>query len=139
MAGSGGFGTLFGELEALEAVQLLLDRDTLRKCLRHEPGPLLDQQFLPLPVRFEVERRHHPVAGENRQREIAQHPFAGRHIGLEAMLVAEKQGEALALDDQRIEGRQDMDKARRLGVRKEPAWTRGGVGEVSVLKMVSRR
>ena len=64
------------------------------------------------PVRFVINTHYHldhvngndVFAHQDRQREIAEHPFFPGHIGLEAVAVAEKQFGALALDDQRIEG-----------------------------------
>ena len=51
------------------------------------------------------------LADQNGQREIAEQALFLRHIGFEAMTIAEEQFGALALDDQGIERREDMHQA----------------------------
>src|SRR5215467_7634517 len=80
----------------------------LRSLARAHPIPLLDQQFPVLPVGLQIERGDNLLAKKNRQGEITELAFGLRHIGLEAMLVIEDEMGALALDDQGIEGRQDV-------------------------------
>ena len=86
-----------------------------RRCARWSParssmpGPLLDQQAAAGAVGLEVDRRGDAVADEDRQGEVAELPFRGRDIGLEAVVVVEEEREAPALDDQRVEGREDVD------------------------------
>ena len=75
---------------------------------------LLHQQLAGRAVGLEVERRHDAVAHQHRQGEIAELALGRRDIGFEDVVIAEEQLEPLALDDQRIEGREDVDQARRL-------------------------
>ena len=71
---------------------------------------------LPVPaVGLEVYGRGDAVADEYGEREVAQAAAGFRDIGLEEVVVAEEQAEALALDDQRIEGREDVDACGRHG------------------------
>src|SRR4051794_40917312 len=98
------------ELKGLEAVQLFLDA-TLELAASAplfavaDPAPLLHQQFSVLAIGLEIECGDDVVADQHRQRKIAEQPLLLRHVSLEAMLVAEKQMGALALDDQGIERR----------------------------------
>ena len=64
-----------------------------------------------LAVGLEVEGRDDAIAGQNRQREVAEHPLFLRHVSLEAVAVIEEQLSALALDNERIERREDVDRA----------------------------
>src|SRR2546423_12701529 len=90
------------KLEPLEAVQGVLDLAlALRPRALGEPGPFADEQLAALAVGLEIERGHDFVADKHRLCEVAEHAVLLRHISLEAMLVTEKSGEALALDHQR--------------------------------------
>src|SRR4051812_1978975 len=108
---------LLRQLKLLKPIELLLDLLLERLARRGllpltDPGPFLQQQLLRLPVGLEIERGDDLVADQHRQREIAELAFGLRYIGLEQMVVAENEIGALALDDQRIERREDMDEIR---------------------------
>src|SRR5581483_7275219 len=109
---------LVRQLKPLESAERLLDpRLPVRACaalgaLAH-PAPFLQQQLLVLPVGLEINRSDDVVADQNRQREIAELALVPGHIGLEAVLVVEHEMRALALDHQRIEGREDVHEIRR--------------------------
>src|SRR5579872_1270941 len=104
------------QLKPLEAVQFVFDPPfqlfaraaVAAPCRSTDPGPLLHEEFSVLPVGLQVQRGHDLVADHDWQREIAEHALLLRHIGFEQMLVAEEQFCSLALNDQRIERRQDM-------------------------------
>src|SRR5450755_1597130 len=103
------------QLKPLEAVQFLLDaalqrfpRLSLGGLAVADPVPFLHQQLLVLPVGLEIERGDDVLSHEDRQREIAELALFLRHIGLEAMRVVEEQMRPLALDDQRVERREDV-------------------------------
>src|ERR1700694_3793599 len=101
------------QLKPFEAVQLLLDAafEVLARAATRtsaDPAPFLQQQFLPLAIGLEIERGDNVVADQNRQREIAEAPLFLGEIGLEAMFVIEKQVCPPALDDQRIERRENV-------------------------------
>lgn len=105
-----------GQLKPLESVHLFVDGSFVRAGRAGaNPMPLLNQQLAVDAVGLEVDRRDDLVTDQNRQGEIPQHPFLLRYIGLEAMLVAKHVLQSLALDDQRIKGRKDMDESRRDG------------------------
>src|SRR5216684_6349014 len=97
------------ELKPLEPVQLFLDSalQILARAPRRgvDPAPFLHQQFAALAVGLQIDGGDDVFTHQNRQREIAEHPFFPGHIGFEAMAVAEKQFGALALNDERIERR----------------------------------
>ena len=97
------------DLELLEAVEFRLDPRLVepRRALA-DPGPLPHQQRLLFTIRLEVNGGDDFVAYQHRQREITHDALVFGHIGLEAVLVTEKQAEPLALNDQRIEGRQNV-------------------------------
>src|ERR1700730_320414 len=98
------------ELKTLEAVQFFLDAalQFLARPLAN-PIPFLQQQFSVLAVGLQIDRGDDIISHQHRQREIAEHPLLLRHIGLEAMAVAEEQFGSLALDDEGIERREDVD------------------------------
>src|SRR5262245_25210645 len=100
------------ELKALEAVEGLLDR-LLVRALRAlaDPGPLLDAQLLLLAVGLEVDGGDDLVAEEHGEREIAEASLRLGDVGLEDVVVVEEESQPLALQDQRIEGREDVDQA----------------------------
>src|SRR5688572_3966294 len=100
------------ELEALEALQLLLDALLVQaaRALGH-PGPLLQQQLLPRAIGLEVDHRDDLVPDQHRLAEVAQFALRLGYIGLEKVLVAEEELQAPALQDERVEGRQDVDAA----------------------------
>ena len=64
------------------------------RCSLLPPGierrPLLDQQLPRRSIRLQIRRRDDPIARQHRQREISEHPLFRRHIGLEAMVMAEE-------------------------------------------------
>src|SRR5262245_44000224 len=92
------------QLEALEAVERRLDPGLVRaRRAVADPGPFLHQELARRAVGLEVDGGDDGVAGQHRQREIAEHPLLLRHIGLEAVVVAEEEVEPLALDDERVE------------------------------------
>src|ERR1700757_458751 len=104
------------ELKPLEATEFLLDpalqilaRVALRGLARADPAPFLQQQFPVLPVGLQIDRGDDVVADQHRQREVTELAFGFRHIGLEAMLILEKQLCPPTLDDQRIKRREDVD------------------------------
>src|SRR5882672_5055710 len=103
------------QLKPLETIEFLLDpalqilaRLAFRGLALADPGPLLHQELPVLPVGLEIERGDDVAADQDRQREIAELAFLLRHISLEAVLVVEEQMRPLALDDQRIERREDV-------------------------------
>ena len=61
-------------------------------------------------VGLEVEGGDDPVADEDRKGEVAVAALVLRDIGLEDVIVAEEEAEALALDDERVERREDVDR-----------------------------
>ena len=81
-----------------------------------DPVPALHQKLLPLPVGLQVEAGNDPIPDQNRAHEIAEHPLVLWDVSFEAILVIEEEPESLALDDQRVERRQDMNLfLRRIG------------------------
>src|SRR6185503_20941823 len=73
------------------------------------PSPLLHQQLPSLSVGLEIDGGHYLVSQEHRQGKVAEHPLCLWDVGLEPVLVAEKETEALALIDERVERREDVD------------------------------
>src|SRR6266404_6709005 len=107
------------QLKPLEAVQRFLDaalKILARAALRAvaDPIPFLQQQFSASAIGLEIERGDDVVADQHRQREIAEHPLLPRHVGLEAMLVAEEKMGTLALNAERIERREDVHRFKRF-------------------------
>ena len=78
----------------LEAVQRLLDARLVAVAGAVDPGPLLDEELAALAVGLEVDRGGDAVADEHRQGEVPEYAFRLRHIGLEAMVVAEEEPRA---------------------------------------------
>ena len=111
------------QLKPLEAMQLLFDCGF--NCLRASrlPPPPTQLHFCISNLRF-LRSVFRSIAAtmsppdQHRQREIAEFALLLRHVGLEAMVVAEEQFGPLALDDQRIERREDM---HQIGRRRRPA------------------
>ena len=68
----------------------------------------MHQQLSVLAICLEVDRCDYLVAEEHRQSEISEHPLLLGDIGLETVLVIEEELEPLALNDQRVERREDM-------------------------------
>src|SRR5690606_27691815 len=98
------------ELEALEAREFLLDELLVGTGLPAVgPVPRLDQQLAGGAVGLEVEQGDDLVADQDGQGEVAELSLRLCHIGLEDVLVAEKQLQAGALDNERIERAEDMD------------------------------
>src|SRR5215203_3024380 len=96
-------------LELLKAVQLLLDAGFVSaRRPTSNPRPSLHQQLSVLAICLEVDRCDYLVAEEHRQSEITEHPLLLGDIGLETVLVIEEELEPLALNDQRVERREDM-------------------------------
>jgi hypothetical protein len=73
-----------------------------------DPVPALHQKFLPRPVGFEVEGGNDPVPDQNWANEIAKYPLVLGNVSFEATLVIEEEPESLSLNDQRVEGGQDI-------------------------------
>jgi hypothetical protein len=81
-----------------------------------DPLPALHQKLLPRPVGFEVEGGNDPIPDQDWANKIAKYPLVLGNVSFEAILVIEEEPESLALDDQRVEGRQDMNLfLRRIG------------------------
>src|SRR5207244_8629725 len=101
------------ELKPLETIQLFLDAALVvlarspRRALA-DPAPFLHQEFPVLAVGLQIDGGDDVFADQDRQREIAEQALLFRHVGLEAVAVIEEQFGALALDDQGIERREDM-------------------------------
>src|SRR4030088_2450735 len=95
----------------LDAALQVLARVPLRAVA--DPAPFLHQQFAALAIGLEVEGGDDVVADQNRQREITEHTLLLRYISLEAMPISEEQFGPLALDDERIERREDMNQLER--------------------------
>ena len=90
-------------------MQLLLDAGFVSaRRPTSNPRPSLHQQLSVLAICLEVDRCDYLVAEEHRQSEITKHPLLLRDIGLETVLVIEEELEPLALNDQRVERRKDM-------------------------------
>ena len=90
-------------------MQLLLDAGFVSTSrTASNPRPSLHQQLSVLAICLEVDRCDHLVAEEHRQSEVAEHPLLLWDIGLETVLVIEEELEPLALNDQRVERREDM-------------------------------
>src|ERR1700730_4994947 len=94
----------------LDQVFQALPRTPLRPLA--DPAPLLQQQFFLLAIGLEIERGDDALACQHRQREIAEAPPFLRDIGLEAVPVIEEKMRPLALDDERVEWREDMHQLR---------------------------
>src|SRR5579863_3041754 len=73
-----------------------------------DPVPALHQKFFPRPVGFEVEGGNDPIPDQNWANEVAKYPLVLGNVSFEAILVIEEEFDSLALDDQRVEGGQDM-------------------------------
>ena len=69
---------------------------------------MLDLQLALLAIGLEIDGGNDVVADQHRQGEVAEHPLLLGHVGLEAVLVVEEQLQPLALDDERVEGGEDM-------------------------------
>ena len=75
-----------------------------------DPGPLLHQQLLPLAIGLEIDGGDDLVADEHGQGKVAEQPLLPGDVSLEAVLVVEEELQPLALMDERIEGREDVDR-----------------------------
>src|SRR5262249_9842966 len=109
------------QLKPLKAIELLLDALLVaaRRAPPH-PGPLLDGELAGATVRLEVDGGHHLIADQHRQREVAKEALLLRQVGFEAMFVVEKQRKALALNDERIKGGENVHPLlSRLGLHRE--------------------
>src|ERR1700747_2006578 len=108
------------QLKPLEAVQLFLAAALQggagfapsALAFAH-PVPFLHQEFFVLPVSLQIERGDDVLANQDRQREIAELALWLWHIGLEAVLIAEEEMRAPALDNKRIERRENVHDPRR--------------------------
>ena len=84
-------------------------------CPRLVRGPshvhFWTSEFALLAIRLEIDRGDDFVADEDGQGEVAEFALGPWHIRFEDVVVAEEEFEALALDDQRIEGREDVHQA----------------------------
>src|SRR5215475_8381534 len=96
----------------LDAALQLLAGIALGGLARTDPVPLLHQQLLVLAVCLQVERGDDLIIQQNGKREVAENTFGLGHIGLELVAITEDELAALALDDERIEGRENMDERR---------------------------
>src|SRR4051812_24457339 len=109
-------GSLLRQLKPLEAIEFFLDAalvilaGTARGPLA-DPVPFLHQQFPVLAVGLEIEGGDNVLPHQHRQREVAEQALLLGHIGLETMAVVEEQFGSLALDDQGIERRENVDEA----------------------------
>src|SRR5258708_1414275 len=108
-------GDSLPQLKPLETVELLLDpalqrlaRVAFRGLALADPAPFLHQELLVLPIGLEIQRGDDVAADHDRQREIAELALFLWHVSLEAVFVVEERVRPLALDDQRIEGREDV-------------------------------
>src|SRR5262245_685795 len=101
------------ELEALEAVQLILDALLqVRAWTFCDPSPFLYEQFLLLAIRLEIDGGNDAVADENGQGEIAEQTLLLGDVSLEAMFIVKEEVRSPALDDERIERRENVDHLR---------------------------
>ena len=75
---------------------------------------MLDEQLPGGAVGLKVDDGDDLLAEQDGQGEIAELPPGPGQVGLEQVVVAEKRAHALALDDQRIEGREEMHERLRL-------------------------
>src|SRR5262249_61219900 len=70
------------QLEALEAMKRRLDPGLVRaRRAVADPGPFLHQELARRAVGLEVDGGDDGVAGQHRQRDIAEHPLLLRHMG----------------------------------------------------------
>src|SRR6266487_4506469 len=119
----GGFRISLRQLKPLKAIQFFLDAALVvlarspRRALA-DPAPFLHQQFLVLAVGLQIDRGNDVLPHQDRQREIAEQALILWHIGLEAVTVIEEQFGALALDNKRIERREDVHRAIALTCRR---------------------
>src|SRR5262249_19382719 len=81
-----------------------------------DPAPLLHQELSVLPVGLQIQRGDNLIVHQNRKSEIAENTFGLGHIGLELVAVAEDELAALALDDEGIERRENVDERRRCAL-----------------------
>src|ERR1700754_4844272 len=107
------------QLKPLKAIELILDTAlellaclALRRLAGADPAPLLHEQLPVLAVGLEVKCGYDLIVDQNRKREMAETALGLGHIGLELVAVAEDELAALALDDEGIEGRKNMDERR---------------------------
>src|SRR5262245_16896824 len=88
-----GRGGSAGKLEALEAVQGLLDLPLAPPaCAVGEPGPLLQHELCLLAIDLEIDGGDDFLVDEHGAREVAEHPLGLGYVGLEAVFVAEDEG-----------------------------------------------
>src|SRR5215468_9195437 len=92
----------------LDAALQFASRLAPRALAFPDPGPFLHEELFLLPVGLEIKGGDDVLADQHGQREIAELALLLRHIGLKAMRIVEEEMRALALDDQGIEGREDM-------------------------------
>jgi hypothetical protein len=59
-------------------------------------------------IALQVEAGNDAIPDQNRAHEIAEQPLLFGNVGFEAILVVEEEAQSLALDDERVEGRQDV-------------------------------
>ena len=86
----------------------LLDPGAVARPGAVEPGPLPEPEAAGGAVGLRVDRRGDAVADQDGQGEITEISFCRRHIGLEAVIMPEEIRQPRPLDDQRIEGREDV-------------------------------
>ena len=108
-AGETGFPLAPTQLKLFELVQSSFHPRLLG--VRHvpaDPMPALHQKSFPLPVGFEVEGGYDSISNQNWANEIAKYSLVFGNVSLEAIVVIEKESQSLTLDDQRVEGGEDM-------------------------------
>ena len=97
-------------MKTLEAVQCFFDLPFAQPARAlADPGPLLHQQFLPLAIGLEIDDGDDFIADQHGLGEVAEEALVLGDVSFKAVLVVEEQMQPLALMDERIEGRQDVD------------------------------
>src|ERR1700678_782977 len=85
-------------------------------CASADPVPALHQEFLLRTVGLQIEAGYDPIPDQNWTDEIAKDSLVFGNISFEAIFVIEEETKSLALDDQRVEGGENMNLFRR-GIR----------------------
>src|ERR1700722_4326090 len=82
-------------------------------CASVDPVPAQYQELLLRAVGLQVEAGNDPIPDQNWTNEIAKDSLVFGNISFEAIFVIEEEMKSLALDDQRVEGGEDMNLFRR--------------------------